>query len=181
MLAEAYIEQWRDVEIDPFYRELVMAVLNRVSQGMDDAGIIAYLDYRKRGTKPGSEERAIIDDVATAFKTAGTRIRDDVEAIRQAEARAQTERLKKAREEAKDMELMPGVSDEIYRLWRAEQRYKLSLVPPGARGGVKNRRKRKKERPKRRVATRSLQWILRHEEYLASRVRANRGNAKGGA
>jgi len=111
---------------------------------MNDSAILSYLDYRKRGVPAGSEERAVIDDVARAFVTEGSLLRDDVTAIRQAEERAEQERLRRAKEAAKDSPLLPGVSDDVYRLWQLEQRYKNSLIPPGARGRGRSGRRRKK-------------------------------------
>src|SRR5690606_24699799 len=116
------VRYWKDVEGDPFFLELVESVLNRVAQGMDDSAILSYLDYRKRGVPAGSEERAVIEDVARAFVTEGSLLRDDVTAIRQAEERAERERLRRAKEAAKDLPILPGVSDDVYRLWRLEQR-----------------------------------------------------------
>lgn len=138
------LREWHDSGFDPLYVDLVTAVLNRVAQGMNDSAILSYLDYRKRGVPAGSEERAVIDDVARAFVTEGSLLRDDVTTIRQAEERAERERLRRAKKAAKDLPLLPGVSDDVYRLWCLEQRYKNSLIPPGARGGGRSGRRRKK-------------------------------------
>ena len=142
--AEQAIKWWLKSGMDRFYVELAVQVINRAAQGMSDDEILRYLDYRKRGLAPDSEETAIVEDVKRALVTEGARLYVDVLDVRRMEASAAIERAERLARRAREHREADKWACELWDVWRDEQTYKRRLVLEDARGGGRSGRRRKK-------------------------------------
>ena len=143
--AEQAIKWWLKSGMDRFYVELAVQVINRAAQGMSDDEILRYLDYRKRGLAPDSEETAIVEDVKRALVTEGSRLYVDVLDVRRIEASAAIERAERLARREKENREVEKWGCESWDVWRDEQAYKRRLVVENARGGGRSGKRRKKQ------------------------------------
>lgn len=160
------IQEWRRSRMNPFTKEVAVSVLRRAAQGMDDDAICRYLDYRKRGLDRDSVEWRVLENTKASLLREGSRLQEGVQEIREALARIEEERKRIA-------DARPAVGDEgitsrtVYELWRDELRYKNSLIPPGARGGGRSGRRRKREVKGGKIDTTPLEVVIqKHNERL---------------
>lgn len=142
--AEQAIKWWLKSGLDRFYVELAVQVINRAAQGMSDDEILRYLDYRKRGLAPDSEETAIVEDVKRTLVTEGARLYVDVLDVRRIEANAAIERAERLARRAQEHREADKWACESWDVWRDEQAYKRRLVLEGARGGGRSGKRRKR-------------------------------------
>lgn len=144
-LIHQHLREWKKTGASPFAVELVRTVLDRVAQGMTDSHIISYLNWRKRNVDKTGENAEMIERIKESFQTEGSRLWKATDEIRDELQRLEEER--KAKKESIPPEESGAWMTPIlaYECWKDEQRYKNSLIPPGARGGQKAGRKRKQD------------------------------------
>src|SRR5690606_2782766 len=138
------IKWWLKSGMDRFCVELAVQVINRAAQGMSDDEILRYLDYRKRGLAPDSEETAIVEDVKRALVTEGSRLYVDVLDVRRIEASAAIERAERLARREKENREVEKWGCETWDVWRDEQAYKRRLVVENERGGTSSGKRRKR-------------------------------------
>lgn len=172
------IEAWRRSRLSPMLRELAIGVLRRAYQGMSDQDICWYLDSCKRGLDPESAQARMVEMTREALLREGSRLRKGVDAIREelAVIEAERERARQIGQSRRDAGTKEISSREIREVWRDEIQYKNSLIRPGARGGNRSGRKRKKEARRTEIRRAYINAVMRrHDEAM----RRKNGKGKG--
>lgn len=166
-LIAKHIHEWRHSRLSPLAKELAIAVLMRAAQGMNDEDLCRYLDYRKRGCDPDSVQWRLIENTKASLLREDSRLAKGVREIREALTVIETRR----KEQQQAMLAVAGDDyDRFFDVWKDEQRYKNSLIPPWARGGNIRGRRRRKPVKGGKIDTMPLDVVIaKHNEYLAKK------------
>ena len=171
-VVEKHVAMWKKSRLSPLLRELAVSVVRRAAQGMDDRLIWMYLDHRMRGLDPESAEWKAVYNTKMALLRADSRLSQDVRRIREELARIELERQASgdtvpplARQEA--LARQETIENWAMWAWRDELRYKNSLIPPGARGGGRSGRRRRRKVKGGKIDTTPLEVVIqKHNERL---------------